>query len=205
MKRRTGIILQLSVFVFIFTFSSCAILKTLENIKRLQFKLGTVDNIRLSGISIQGKTKLEDFNTLDALKLVQAFSAKRMPVQFTLNVIASNPNNGGGGYPRTDISLKSFPWKLFIDERETITGNIGQPIVVPGVGEATVFPLSMEVDLYQLFGSQGYKGVVDLALKLAGANNSPLDIKLTARPVVGTPIGDLAYPDEITIVKKEFR
>lgn len=205
MNRKTAILVQLSVFVVVFLFSGCAILKTLENIKRLQFKLGTVDNIRLNGISIQGKTKLEDFNALDALKLVQAFSEKKMPVQFTLNVVASNPNTGSGGYPRTDISLKSFPWKLFIDNRETIVGNIGQPIVVPGVGEATVFPLSMEVDLYKLFGSQGYKGVVDLALKLAGANSNPVDIQLTARPVVGTPIGDLAYPDEITIVKKEFR
>ncbi len=29
-------------------------------------------------------------------------------------------------------------------------------------------------------------------------------LKLLARPVVGTPFGNLAYPDEITIVDKSF-
>ena len=205
MKGKRNILINISLFLLVFVFSSCAILKTLENVKRLKFQLGTIDNIRLSGISIQGKNKIEDFNAMDGLNLVQAFATKKMPVQFTLNIIAENPNNGTGGYPRTDISLKSFPWKLYIDNKETISGNIQRPIVVPGVGEATVFPLGIEIDLYQLFGSQGYKGVLDLALRIAGTSNTPVDIKLTAKPVIGSPIGDLAYPDELTIVKKEFR
>lgn len=194
-----------SVFALMFFLSGCAILKTLENIRRLKFRVGTVNNVRLSGVSIQGKTKLEDFSTMDALNFVQAFATKRMPLQFTLNIEAENPNNGSGGYPPTDISLKSFPWKLYIDNKETLSGNISNPVVVPGVGQATVIPLSIEIELFQLFGSQGYKGVVDLALRIAGTTGNPVDVKLTARPVVGTPIGDMSYPDEITIVKQEFR
>lgn len=205
MRNKSGIILLLAAFTLSFVFTSCAIFKTIENMKRLKFKIGSVNNISLNGISFQGKLKLEDFNPLDAMKFIQAFSSKRMPLQCTVNIIVENPNNGTGGYPRTDLTLKAFPWKFYIDNRETVSGNIGKPIFVPGVGETTVFPIVVEIDLFQFFGTQGYKGIVDIALKLAGADKNPLEIKMTARPVIGTPLGDLSYPGELTIVSKEFR
>lgn len=172
---------------------------------RLKFKISGVSGIKLSGIVVDGKKSADDFHPMDALKLFQGFSNKKMPLQFTLNIAVENPNNGKGGYPRTDIYLKSFPWKLYIDDKEMLFGNIASPIYIPGVGEATVFPINIDIDLLQFFGLKTYKELLSLALRMAGAPGKPVEVRLTARPVVSTPLGDISYPDEITIVSKEFK
>lgn len=205
MKIKKQLLLQIVLFVFVAAISGCAILKTIENIKRLKFRIGTINNFKICGIDIKGKQKIEDFSAKEAFNLVQAFGHKNMPLKFTLTVEAENPNDGRGGYPRTDINLKSFKWILLVEERETISGNIQNPVYVPGVGESTLIPIDMEIDLYKFFGAQGYKGAVDLALRLAGMQGKPVEVKLIARPVIGTPLGDISYPDEITIIQKEFR
>jgi len=191
-------------FFLAFFVSGCAILKTLENVKRLKFRQNGITNIQLDGISLKGKNRIEDFSALEGLKFVQAFSNKKMPVKFVINIDVENPNNGKGGYPRTDLTLNSFPWRLIIDGNEIVTGNIEKPVFVPGVGETTAFPIAVEIDLYHFFGSNGYKEVIDLALRLAGSSGKPVDVKLVAHPVIGTPLGDLSYPGEITVVQKEF-
>ena len=76
------------------------------------------------GISISDKDQLSDFNVGEILQLTTSVASGDLPVSFTLNVKASNPNDGSGGYGATDITLKSFPWKLIINDKETISGNI---------------------------------------------------------------------------------
>ena len=66
-----------------------------------------------------------------------------MPATFTLNVNALNPNDGTGGYPETNATIVAFPWRLMINNKETVTGDIGSPFSVPGTGEAAVIPIQI--------------------------------------------------------------
>lgn len=186
-------------------FSSCSVYQTFKNISRLKFQLGSVNNLLLNGVSVSNKSRLQDFSAMDLLNFTTAVTNKKLPVSFTLNVLAQNPNNGTGGYPRTDVSLKSFAWKLLIDDKETITGNISSPVSVPGVGEATTFPLTMQLDLFQFFGDKGYQGLIDLALRMSGNSGAPLNVKLVAKPTISSMLGDITYPNDITIIQKEYR
>lgn len=201
-KRVTLCLLALCMF---FCVSSCSVIQTFQNIARLKFKLDSVNGFLLNGISVANKTKLQDFSAADLLSITSAVASKKLPVSFVLNVDALNPNDGKGGNPRTDVSLTKFPWKLYIDDKETITGDITSPISVPGVGQDVKFPLKVEMDLFKFFNDRDYQGLVNLALKLGGQQSNPVSIKLVARPSVSSPIGDITYPGELTIVSQEYR
>ena len=117
---------------------------------------------------------------------------------------AKNPNDGTGGYPKTDVTLKTFPWRLEIDNVETISGNIAAPVSVPGTGEVTNIPLTMSIDLIEFFGNKGYDNLINLALALGGQQGSSSKLSLYATPTVSSPLGDIKYPGEIKIVEQSF-
>lgn len=203
MRRR--LVLYLLAFVMFFSASSCSVIQTFQNIARLKFKLDSVNGFLLNGISVANKTRLQDFSATDLLSLTSAVASKKLPLSFVLNVDAVNPNDGKGGSPQTDVQLTKFPWKLFIDDKETITGDITSPISVPGIGQDVKFPLKIELDLFKFFNDKDYQGLVNLALKLSGQQSNPVSIKLVARPSVSSPIGNITYPGDLTIVSQEYR
>jgi len=188
----------------LFLTSSCSVYETMVNISRLKFKLGAVNNFTVNGINISNKSSLQDFNAMELLNLTQVIATGKLPASFTLNVEAKNPNDGTGGYPKTDATLKAFPWRLEIDNVETISGNIGTPVSVPGTGQITNIPLTMNVDLIEFFGNKGYENLLNLALALGGQQGSSSKLSLFARPTVSSPLGDIKYPSELKIVDQSF-
>jgi hypothetical protein len=93
---------------------------------------------------------------------------------------------------------------LEIDDVETISGNIGTPVTVPGSGEITNVPLAMNIDLIEFFGNKGYDKLLNLALALGGQQGSSSKLSLFATPTVSSPIGDIKYPGELKIVEQSF-
>ena len=195
---------MISVISMMFLLTSCSVYQTMVNLSRLKFKLGDVNNLTLSGINISSKKSLSDFNAVELLKLTTVITSGKLPASFTLNVEAKNPNDGSGGYPKTDATLKSFPWKLEIDNIETISGNIGNPVSVPGTGQVTNIPLTMNIDLIEFFGNKGLDNLVNLALALGGQQGSSSKLTLYATPTVSSPLGDIKYPGELKIVDQTF-
>ena len=187
----------------LFNYSCTSTLDLLENIQRLKFKLGSVNNFKIAGISISNKSSITDFSVTDGIKLVNSFSNGQLPASFRLNVLAKNPNDGTGGSPRTTTTLTQLKWRLFIDSKETINGNISQSIKVPGTGQETTIPVDMSLDLYKFFNELGYESVVNLALALGGVQGSSSRITLKAIPSMQTFLGQISS-GEITIVDKQF-
>lgn len=196
-------LLLLSIALLL-TSSSCSVYETMVNLSRLKFKLGDVNNFTVNGINISNKKSLQDFNALELLNLTQVIASGKLPASFTLNVVAKNPNDGTGGYPKTNATLKEFPWRLEVDNVETISGNIGSPVSVPGTGDVTNIPLTMNIDLIEFFGNKGYDKLLNLALTLGGQQGSSSKLSLYATPTVSSPLGDIKYPGELKIVEQSF-
>jgi len=190
-------------------FQGCATLgeafRTLASLKRLQFRLQGIGDFTLAGIRIGEKSKLRDFSIVDGIQLLAAFRGKRLPARFLLNVEARNPNDGSGGTTRTISTLTRFDWRLLIDDQPTVSGGIDRPLEIPGTGQSTLIPLRLELDLYEFFGNHGYDDLISLALALGGKRGDISRVALDAQPGVSTPIGEIAYPERITIISKEFR
>jgi hypothetical protein len=199
-----------SVYLFIIiifiTFSqlSCSVYETFVNISRLKFKLDNVSGFTLSGVSLSNKTRIEDFTPVEVLKISGDFAQGKLPVSFILNVDAKNPNDGTGGYPKTNATLKNFPWRLAIDNVETISGDIASPVTVPGTGESANIPLTIGLDLMQFFSEKGYDSLLRLALNIGGYSGGASNLALFAKPTVTTSLGDIKYPEEIKIVDFQY-
>jgi len=185
---------------------SCSALRgvgeAITNLSRCSFKVENVSNFSLAGISLGNKSS---YSIGDGLALAAAFARNELPASFTLNVAAINPNDGTGGTPSSAATLTHFAWTLLIDNTETIRGDIAEPITIPGTGQLSIIPLTMNLDLFQFFHNRGYENIVNLALALGGVNRTTSTITLRARPTIDTRFGPIQYPEEITIVDREFR
>lgn len=209
MKLRSITILGCVVLVGMATWQQgCASLKQMQdallNLKRLQFKLESVVPGQLAGIDLSKANSLSSFSLSDGLKLTSAFANKSLPLSFTLNVAARNPNDGTGGSTKNTATLTSFAWKLKVDQQETVTGNLANPIEIPGTGQATIIPVDVGFDLFSFFSEQGYDSLINLALAVAGQSGSTSRLTMTATPKITVAGVPLEYPGELTIVDKQF-
>jgi hypothetical protein len=209
LKHHTRIFISLLALACILLFESCAALdqmaSVLANLKRLQFKVGGVREFRLLGLDLGGKTKISDFAAMDALRLVESYRAKKLPVDFVVDVLAVNPNDGTGGTTKTTSTLTGLECRLLIDNQPTVTGNIDNPVEIPGTGQESVIPIRISLDLLEFFADRRYEDVLGLALAIGGRTRTPARLSLDAQPTVSTPLGPITYPGRITIVSAEFR
>lgn len=182
-----------------------SVMQYLTDIQRLQFKLAGLENVRLAGVNLVGKHSLSDLSIMDGLSLAKAYATKEFPLECTLNVAAKNPNDGKKGAKTSAGTITGFAWRLLIDDKETISGNIAAPVDVPASGQETIIPLAIKMDVVKFFSDKGYEGVANLALALSGAGGTS-HVKLDCQPSVKfNPYGTINYPGRLTIVDKEYR
>ncbi len=198
------------VFAVLLLLPGCSavrdITNALANFQRLEFKLANVTGFRIAGVDIASKRSLSDLSITEGIALTRAFTSKQIPAEFTLNVDARNPNDGSNGKPTAAATLVGMDWKLYLDSKETISGDIASPVSVPASGQSTTIPLRMQVDLYRFFGERGYDGLVNLAMALGGVQGSTSKVMLDAQPKVNfRNYGEFTYPGRIKIVDTEFR
>jgi hypothetical protein len=192
------------LFSFVISGIHCSVYDTITNLSRLQFRVGNVNGFQINGISFSNKSKLSDFSAIDLLKISSSFAQGSLPASFVLNVEAKNPNDGTGEYKKSDATLQSFKWRLFLDDKETVSGDIDRPVSVPGRGDATIIPLRINLDLMKFFKDQSYQSIVNLALALGGTQGSSSKISLYATPSVSSLFGNITYPGELRIVDYQF-
>lgn len=184
--------------------NSCSLYQAAQNIQKLKFKISDINDFRLMGVSLTGKTKLTDLSWSDALKLKDLLTLKSFPVQFILDLDAYNPNDGKSTPIKSDATITAMDWRLVIDEVPTIKGSITTPIAIPASGQSITIPLAMELDLYKFFSDRGYDKLVDLALALGGMNSDLTRVKLDVKPSVKTMLGTVTYPSWITVINKSY-
>lgn len=199
---------KLKVFVLIifaasFQFGCSGVSDTIKNAERLQFKLGTVDNFDLAGVKLKNVSSINNLNILDGAALLAAFTTGKMPTTFTVNLIAKNPDSPGGSKESSSL-IKSIDWRLLIDNKDIVNGEVSN-ITVPGVGQQVTIPIPVSIDLLKFFGDGGYESAINLALAIGGKSGTSSRLTLKIRPTIDTFMGGIAYPGEIDVIDKEFR
>ncbi len=192
------------IFIILFTFSGCGVVKELTSFSRLQYRLANLESIRLGSVRINNKTTVRDFSSLDILKLSTAFVRGSLPFEFILNVEVKNPNADSKVTSNTDFRISSFPWRLLLNGKQAVQGNISSPVTIPGNKYMSYIKVGVKFNLVNLIKEKGYEGLVNLALNLAHQKSSPALIELFAKPVVETTMGKINYPEEIKIISMNF-
>jgi hypothetical protein len=182
--------------------NSCAALNALSGLSRIQFKLNNVQSVQLAGINLSNKHSISDFNVMDGINLAAEFASGHLPLTFTLNVAAKNPNSPSNSI-LSALQVTDFPWRLLLNGQQTVSGNIGAPFGVPPGGTIAILPLQVSVDLKQFFANQGYDQLLQLALALSGQGGAS-QVQLLATPTMSAGGLSLRYPGELTIVNTQF-
>jgi len=204
MKKIKTILIFLS---FLLLLNSCNTIKglftSLDDFSNLKFKLGKVENFKVSTIDISNISSTNSISATDVLILTKSILNKQLPAEFTLNLLANNPTNNNAKKQSKAI-IENLSWILYIDDKETINGIVNTPIQIL-TGATSEIPVQINLDLYKFFSDKGYDDLMNMALAIGGANGSSSRLKLKIKPTVQLAGVSFKYPNYITVVEKEFR
>lgn len=189
--------LSLSVLLLLplLPFAGCSTLQQISqmvNLSQCQFRLASVDTVSISGIPIQGGISVSDINPLDLIKLQSAYSSGTLPLQFTLNLEAKNPNSSPAGMNRME-------WILLMDGSQLTTGVLEKEVDIPASGGVGTFPLVVNLDLLQVLSGRTLNSMINLALNIAGEGTKPTHVALKIKPSINVAGQTLDYPGYVTI------
>lgn len=175
----------------------CQTLREIAALRLVDFAIDSVTDARLAGVQIERLRSYEDLSATDILRLSRALATQEFPLEFRLNIAAENPADN-----QVQARLVRMGWTLLLEDRETISGTLNESYVIPS-GQTTTIPLTIQLDLVDFF-DRNLQDLVNLALAAAGQGGEATNVKLQARPTIDTPLGEMDYPGEITIVSRDF-
>jgi hypothetical protein len=159
---------------------------------RCQFRLASVSDVSLLGIPLKGKTRVADFNLLDAAKLQRALAGGSLPLKLTLEVEVKNPN-------ASKASLSGMEWTLLLDGGQFAKGRMEKPVTVPPNGGVRPLPLSVTVDLNQTLSGRNFDSMLNLALNIAGEGSKPTRLTMKVKPSVTVAGQGIPYPGTLSV------
>lgn len=174
------------------TLAGCATLQQVLALRNVIFSIAGVSGGSLAGVPLSRIASVRDLTAGDAARLALAIGRGTAPLDFVVDVQASNPESNG-----TAATMMRLDWMLLLDGKETIRGVLDSSYTLPA-GQPVTIPVRMQLDLKQFFDT-GYDDILNLALGLVGASNDPTRITLELLPQVDTPLGPMSWPTPIRV------
>jgi hypothetical protein len=171
----------------------CATVQEIIALRSVDFQLDRVTEVRLAGIDLSRVRSSSDLSFSDGARVAAALASRELPLSFRLNVLAANPASN-----RVTARLVRLRWTLFLENEETISGQLAHEYELPP-GEPTTVPIDVSLDLLAFYERSG-QDLIDLAMNLAGAGGAPKQVAIRAVPTIDTALGAISYPRPITIV-----
>ncbi len=194
MKKFKSALLVLMIIV-----SSCDVVKDISgmyNFAKCDYRLSSVNNVRLAGVNVQNVNNLSALSIMDAARITTAIALNQLPLSFDLNVEVKNPN-------KEKAVMNGMEWILLIDNIEMTRGNLNHRIEVLPNNQSAMMPLTLSFDLKKVLTGKSADAVANFGMNLSGQGNKPSRIALKAKPSVVVGGITIPYPDYITI-QNEF-
>jgi hypothetical protein len=183
------------LIIIALSYQSCDIIKQLVTFTKCDFKMNTLTNANLANVDIQSKKSFSDLNLMDAANVTKTLLGGTLPLSFSLNIEAHNPNT-------TPASMQKLEWKAFIDGNEIAAGVMDQKVAIPPAG-TQVIPLVVQVDLKKVLNKETKNALLNFGFNLADAGNYPTRVTLDIKPTIYVGTFAIEYPGYFTL-KKEF-
>jgi hypothetical protein len=174
--------------------SSCSLVQQASEVSafsKCEFRLESLTNLKIAGVSIQDKTSLSQVGFSDAAKISGAVASGSLPMTFDLNLQARNPNSAMAAMNKLD-------WILLIDGNEMSRGILNQRIEIQP-NSTKSFPVGVNFDLFKTLSGQSGSALLNFAFNLAGAGSKTTRVTLKARPTVMIGATPVEYPGYISI------
>lgn len=129
---------------------------------------------------------------MDALRLTAALKGGTLPLEFTVNLEAKNPN------PET-AAMNRLAWILIVDGIEMTRGQLDDRVEIAGNGGVAPLPLRIGLDLRQALSGKSGDALLNLALNIAGEGTQPTHVTVKAKPSILVGGQTMELPDYITV------
>ena len=182
--------------LLILSTAGCKQLRQMKNFAKCQFRMTTLENARLAGVNVQHIKKVSDVKLLDVATLTAAYMSNNLPLSFTLNLEAKNPND-------QPAAMNRMGWIAFIDDVQISQGNLDQRIAVPANGGTAKIPVRINANLKEVLNNKTKDSVLNFGMNLVGNGNQPTRVGIKIKPSIMVGQKAINYPGYIT-VKKEF-
>ena len=193
-RRRRIRWLRLATLATIGVLAGCTTLQQIAALRRVEFDLDRVSDVRVAGIRVDDRRHVSDLTGLELARLTAAAASGSVPLDLIVHVRASNPAEN-----RATARLVDLDWTLFLEEREAVSGTFtGTRTILPGEAVDVAVPASLDIVPF-VHGSA--RDLFELALSLAGYGGSPKQVRVDLMPRIETALGPISYPSRITIRK----
>ena len=176
--------------------NSCNFLKEISTLGKCEFRVTTLVDPEIAGVDVSQIRSFTDLNFVDMGIISASMLKGDLPLSFTLNVEARNPN------PAT-AALNGLEYLAFIDDVEVARGNLDRRIEIPANGGVTTIPLRLNTDLIDILKKDSRQAMVNFGLNLADAGNRPTRVSIKVKPTILVGAMEINYPGYFT-VKHDF-
>jgi LEA14-like dessication related protein len=176
--------------------NSCNFLKEISTLGKCEFRVTTLEDPEIAGVDVSQIRSFTDLNLVDMGIISASMLKGDLPLSFTLNVEARNPNPAMA-------ALNSLEYLAFIDDVEVARGNLDRRIEIPASGGVTTIPLRLSTDLIDILKKDSRQALVNFGLNLADAGNRPTRVSIKVKPTILVGAMEINYPGYFT-VKHDF-
>ncbi|MDR1130117.1 MAG: hypothetical protein LBK96_03965, partial [Prevotellaceae bacterium] len=150
-------IIKLKIVIVLFvtgaTFLSCDILSGVASFVNCKYEFAGFGNPSVAGISLNNITNVQNLNPASLLKLTAGIVSGSLPLSFTVNINATNPNS-------TAAQIAGLDWGIDLNSTNVLSGTLNHAVSIPGNGGHTVIPLAIQTDLLQLFKGESKDNIL---------------------------------------------
>lgn len=175
-------------------FIGCRSVSELKRMADCEYEFVTVDQIKMAGVDVDGKSKLKDLKFSDLAKITQTYLTGTLPVTLTANVSVRNPNE-------KPAALEKLDWKLFIEDIEITSGTINERFEI-GAGETQILKIPASIDAMEFLKDETKKEVLNFAFNVADPSGKPTHMKIKIKPAIRVGNTLLAAPNYFTVKQK---
>ena len=163
---------------------------------RCEFRLHSIDNIRLAGVLMGNKSSYNDLTMSDLAQITSAMISGKLFLTFDANLQVRNPNE-------SLAAMNRMEYIILIDGSEMTRGMLDWRIEVQPYGGITSFPVGIQIDLLNVLSDKSGKAMTNFALNLSGKGGEPSRVALKLKPTIMVGSRYIEYPGYIT-VRQEF-
>lgn len=179
-------------------FLGCGVARQIQeakNFAKCEFRIRSVEGTRLGDVKIQNVKSLKDLSMKKAAEIAMVLGSDKIPLSFTLNLQAKNPN-------AETASMNKLEWILFIDEHEMVAGVLDHKTEI-SQNQVAEIPIVISADLREALRGKSRDAMVNLAFNVAGQGDNPTHILLKVKPSIEIAGYIIQYPGYID-VKMDF-
>jgi LEA14-like dessication related protein len=159
------------------TFMSCDVLSGALSFVNCKYEFAGLSNPSVAGINISDMSNINNLNATSLLKLTAGIISGSLPLSFTVNINATNPNT-------TAAHIAGLDWGIDLNSSNILSGTLNHSVSIPGNGGQTVIPLSIQTDLLQLFKGESKENIMSFINHLLNTGEGSSDVAIRIRPSI---------------------